>query len=258
MRTARYRSMCFTALLAFAPSLVVRADAIGDLDDAAARIQYSFHTADVRGIEQALATLPPLELPESRKGMKEYYTAYGYWKLAELHTEAAAAGQRAARGNAVQAASACEDASERATKLDARLAEAYAMHAICSALASRAPNVLTLGGCIRHRALRTAHELEPANPRVRLIETQCMLEDDKAAPDVLARVQTLVKDFEAAAPVAPGRPDWGQAEASLLLGRLLLQQGNRVAARDAVERALVVAPDYRAARDLLQQIASTR
>lgn len=256
MRTARLRLLCFAAFMTIAP-LLARADAMGELDDAAARIQYAFYTADARGIEQALAALAPLELPESRKGMKEYYTAFAHWKLAELHTDAAAAGQRGARGNAVRAASACEEASERATQLDSRLAEAHAIQAICAALASRAPNVLTLGGCIRHKSLRIARELQPANPRVRLIEAHCMLEDDAAAPDLLGRIQALVKDFEAAPPATPGQPDWGHAEASLLLGRLLLQEGNRVAARDAVERALIIAPDYRAARELLQRIASS-
>ncbi len=255
MRTARFRSMCFAAALAFASPLPVAGDAVGELDDAAARIQYSFHTADVRGIEQALATLASLQLPESRKAMTDYYTAYGHWKLAELHTSAAAVGERTARGQAAQAASACEKAAERATQRDARLAEAYAMHAICAALARRAPNVLTLGSCIRHRALRIARELDPQNTRVRLIEAQCMLEDEMHA-DMVGRVQAIVRDFDAAPPTAPGRPDWGQAEASLLLARLLLEQGQRVAARDAVERALIIAPDYRAARELLQQIAS--
>lgn len=255
MKTGRFHALWIAASLAFAPS-PGPADAIGDLEDAAARIQYAFHTADVRGIEQALAALGSLELPESRKGMKEYYTAYAHWKLAELHSASVAAGNRAARGEAVRAAAACEKAADSATALSPRLAEAHAFQAICAAQASRAPNVLSLGSCVRHKGLRNARELEPENPRVRLIEAQCMLQEDKDAAGMLVRVQAIVRDFETAPPAAPGQPDWGYAEASLLLGRLLLQQGDRIAARDAVERALVIAPDYRAARELLQQISS--
>jgi hypothetical protein len=261
MRTARPRTKCSSLpvrlLLALIAPLAAHADALSELDDVAARIQYASYTADVRGIEDALALVGRLELPESRKAMKDYYAAYGQWKLAELQADEVAAGRRAARASSIKAAKACEDAAESATKLDARLAEAHAMSAICSALASRAPDVLSLGGCERHKQLRIARELEPSNPRIRLIEAQCMRESEKAPGAMLARVRAIAKDFDSAPPGSPGRPDWGQPEALLLLGELQLQQGDRGGARDSLERALVIAPDYRKAREQLQKVATS-
>jgi Tfp pilus assembly protein PilF len=42
----------------------------------------------------------------------------------------------------------------------------------------------------------------------------------------------------------------------VLLGQSYLQKGDSLAARDAIERALVLAPDYRKAQELLQPAAT--
>jgi len=65
-----------------------------------------------------------------------------------------------------------------------------------------------------------------------------------------------VSSFEGAPPARPGKPDWGQVEALTMLGETYLQRGDPVAARDALERALVMAPDYRQAQQLLQSAAT--
>ncbi len=255
MRTAGLRSPYFTMLMLFGMVLSAHADPISELDDAAARIQYAFHTSDVRGIEDALALLQRLQLPETRKGMKEYFIAYAHWKLAELHADEVAAGNRAARTDAQRSADACERAASDAIKIDPRLAEAHAIQASCAALSSRAPDLLSFGSCLRHRGLARARELAEANPRVRLIEARCMWEErDRAA--LLARVQVIVQDFDALPPATPGRPDWGHPEALTLLGQLHLEAGNTLAAREAFERALVISPDYRQAKRLLEQARS--
>jgi hypothetical protein len=128
------------------------------------------------------------------------------------------------------------------------------MQAICAALASRTPELLSLGGCVRHHGLRTALELEPRNPRVRLIEAQCMLGSEKEAGAMLGRLQALAQDF-AAAPPSVDRPDWGQAESLLWLGKLQAQAGDVIGARESLEHALVIAPDYRKAQQELLQLA---
>jgi tetratricopeptide (TPR) repeat protein len=233
------------------------ADAVSDLDDAAARMQYAFFTADVRGVEEALGLVQKVDLPAALHGMKEYFTAYGQWKLAELHTDEALAGRRAARGLATKSASACARAAEEAQRIDARFAEAFAIQAICSDLASRAPNVLSTGNCSKHKGLRTALELAPANPRVKLIEAQCADDVDRSGGTTrLESLKLVVQAFEAAPPSRPGRPDWGQPEALLMLGQAYLQRGDPVAARDFIERALVITPDYRKARDALEKAAA--
>jgi hypothetical protein len=243
-------------MMSLAVSPVAGADAVSELDDAAARMQYAFHTADVRGVEDALNIVQKLQLPTSIGVMKDYFTAYGQWKLAELHTDEAAAGKRPARGAASKAAAACVRAAEVTEKSDARFAEAFAIEAICAAMASRTPDVLS-GGCARHKGLRTAKELAPANPRVLLIEAQCAAELDKPGSNApIDRLRQVVQAFEAAPASRPGIPDWGQAEALLMLGQAYLQHGDAVAARDFIERALVIAPDYRKARESLETSAA--
>ena len=140
---------------------------------------------------------------------------------------------------------------EAALKLDPRMAEAHAINAICSALAPS----LTMTSCARSRALRTALELEAGNPRVRFIEMLCSTENADAASIQIDKLRALVTAFESAPPSGPGKPDWGQAEALVLLGQGYLHRGDPLAARDAIERALVIAPDYRKAQELLQAAA---
>jgi len=236
------------------------AGGISELDDAAARIQYAFHTADVRGIEDALTIVQRVDLPATLPGMKQYYTAYGQWKLAELHTALAAGGTKDARGHATKAASACVEAAEQATRLDARMSEAYAIAAACSTLGSRLPGSGAIsGGCAKHKALRTALELDAANPRIRFIEAQCLARSEKVpSAATIERARAVVVGFETASPSKPGHPDWGQAEALLALGKLELARGDSIAARDVIERALVIAPDYRDAQRSLAQAGATR
>lgn len=251
MRTLCGRSLSIAAASLLAANLSM-ADGVSDLDDAVARMQYAFFTGESRSVQDALNILQRVQLPASMVGMKEYFTAYGQWKLAELHTEEAAAGRREARSAAAKAAAACVAAAEDAQRLDARFGEPFALEAICSSVAGRIGQ-----GCAKNSALRTALELTPSNPRVLLIDAQCAAGADKpdsAAP--VERLRAVVQAFEAAPPSRPGRPDWGQPEALLMLGLAYLQRGDAVAARDVIERALVIAPDYRKARHALEKAAT--
>ena len=60
--------------------------------------------------------------------------------------------------------------------------------------------------------------------------------------------------FEAARAGATTTPEWGAAEAYAFLGRALYDQRDLVGAREALERALLIAPDYALARRLAAQI----
>ena len=108
------------------------------------------------------------------------------------------------------------------------------------------------GSCARDKALRTALSLAPENPRVQLISALCHDDAEHTDAASVAMLRTVVASFEAAPPSRPGQPDWGQAEALVMLGESYLLRGDPVAARDVIERALVLAPDYRKARRLLQ------
>ena len=49
----------------------------------------------------------------------------------------------------------------------------------------------------------------------------------------------------------PEAPVWGEAETWFFIGQLHQEAGDQVAARAALEKALAIAPDYRAASDAL-------
>jgi hypothetical protein len=226
------------------------ADALSELDDAAARMQYAYYTADARALEETLGIVGAME-DSPIPGLKEYFQAYGEWKLAQLYADAQAAAPSTARPTAAKAAQECERQAKAAIAKDSRFAEAHAVLAICGG-SKRA------GGSCPAKPLRTALELEPQNPRVRLIDLLCTESKDWNSPATLQRARALVTAFENTPASRPGKPDWGQAEASVLLGEIYLQRGDKVAARDSIERALVVAPDYRRAQQLLQTAARSR
>jgi Tetratricopeptide repeat len=252
---ARVRSVVysFAALLLSGSVSMARGDGMEELDDVAARVQYAFYTADARALEEVLALNDGLEVDAGLAAMRSYYAAYGRWRLAQVYAAALAvdrsgSGSRAA---SARAAETCASDAQAAIAADPRLAEAYAIHAVCDAFSPSAAGVPREKTACRTKSLRTAISLAPANPRVLLIEALCASE--RVDP---GRLRDVVAAFEAAPPRTAGKPDWGHAEALTLLGDSYLTSGDPVAARDALERALVIAPDYREAQELLQTAAA--
>jgi hypothetical protein len=107
-------------------------------------------------------------------------------------------------------------------------------------------------------AVASARRLERDNPRLALVEAWHSVPDDgppeAAALDALVtRLEAVVGLFEAASP-GPRTPGWGEAEALALLGSLYLERGSTRAARDVLERALLAAPGYTYAVELMDGI----
>jgi Tetratricopeptide repeat len=228
-------------------------DGVEELDDVAARLQYAFYTADARALEDVLALLDGLDVDVQLVAMKSYYAAYGRWRLAQVYAVALAAdrSRSGARAASARAAETCASDAQAAIAEDPRMAEAYALDAICGAFSPSAVGNPREKTACRTKSLRTATSLARANPRVLLIEALCASE--KADP---GRWRDVVAAFEAAPPRTAGKPDWGHAEALAILGSSYLTSGDPVAARDALERALVIAPDYREAQVLLETAAA--
>lgn len=254
-QVSRQARLATVGMMLWLPAVCVHADATSELDDAVARAQYAFYTDDARGLEQIVGLIERLEVPAPLASMKEYYAAYGSWKLAQLYADetSAPAGKPGSRGPAGKAAQTCVRHIRLALKLDPRMAEAHAIDAVCTALAPG----FTMTSCARSKALQTALELDPGNPRIHLIEMLCSIDNTEVSSATqIEKLRALATAFESAPPSRPGKPDWGQAEALALLGQNYLQRGDPLAARDAIERALVIAPDYRRAQELLQAAAT--
>ena len=136
-------------------------------------------------------------------------------------------------------------------------AEAYVLGTACT-LAGREMSSIPFGGGRIGSRIEEAVKLEPKNPRVRLVEALVAFERagkdaaaKKAAVDKLRAVTVM---FEAARAGAATTPEWGAAEAYAFLGRALYDQRDVVGAREALEHALLIAPDYAYARRLAAQI----
>ena len=242
-------------LLAVFAAHVAYSESVAELDDAAARMQYAFYTGDSQGIETILKNLDQFEVEGTLAASKAYQLAYGNWKLSQLYLQPLA-DQRPrpnAKALAAKAAQSCVRHARRAVEQDAALAEALAIEAACDGHSATAR--MGSAGCANSKPLRTAAGLAPENPRVKLVQAICA-PNTAADPAAGERWRAVVASFEAAPPSRPGKPDWGHVEALTILGETYLQRGDPVAARDALERALVLAPDYRQAQLLLQGAAS--
>jgi tetratricopeptide (TPR) repeat protein len=243
-------------------ALSAQAETMAEIDDAAARMQYAFYTGDARAIEEVLTLIEGFDVDSGLTAARSYQLAYGNWKLAQLYLQPQTEGRPRPSSNASQsktlaakAAQSCARHAKDAIQLDPRTAELYAMEAVCDGFSTSARSGGGSSACAHSKSLKTALSLEPDNPRVKLIDALCATEiaSDPAASD---RWRTVVASFEAAPPSRPGKPDWGHVEALTLLGDSYLQRGDNIAARDALERALVLAPDYRQAQTLLQTAAT--
>jgi tetratricopeptide (TPR) repeat protein len=233
---------------------------LSELDDAQARAQYAFYTADERSLDAIATTIEALEVPPSLATLHLYDAAFARWKLALLYGSEASSGDlRVRRSQSIRAAQACQTHIAAALRLDPRMVEAYVLDSACAMILSEqrsGDKTRMQPACAHHKSLRRALELEPQNPRLLLIESLCLrTAPANSAAAALAGMIKVVAAFDAAPPSQPGVPDWGHAEALLLLGDHYLQRGDISAARDAIEKALVIAPDYRRARDLLSRAA---
>jgi hypothetical protein len=235
-------------------SASVDAQGAAELDDAASRSQYAFLSNDVRALEALLTEIAQTPFDASLASLKSYQLAYGHWKLAQLNAQRGAP----ARAAAGKAAKACVEYAKATEKHDAQFAEAYALQAICESKphATLALKSVSEGECDRHRALRTALSLAPKNPRVRFLAALCAAPGQGDAH--VLRWREVVDTFDGAPKPRNAVVDWGHAEALTLLAEVLLSAQQSVSARDAVERALVIAPDYEHAQAVLKTIAETR
>jgi Tetratricopeptide repeat len=122
----------------------------------------------------------------------------------------------------------------------------------------RAPFAAPRSATQIHRAL----QLAPRNPRVLLLEAigdylhPKGLHPQGAATPSCGKFKSVAEVFEAERADVDQIPGWGAAEAYTWLGRCYLDSGDGNSARDALERALLIAPEFGQARRLLATITS--
>src|SRR5205809_5886809 len=223
--------------------------------DIETRIQYGYYTEDVSALRSLADTVAA---DESHDKLHGYYAALLAWRLAQL---AAQSSSGAPGTSAAQLSQRCVSEVDTALAVQDDFAEALALRAAC-AVTPRDPNGSQTARAV-HRARRDiarALQLAARNPRVLLLDA---MSDYQLAPRLggnkeraLVKLRAAVAAFELERTGTERLPGWGAAEAYLLLARDLLDHGEPVAARDALERALLLAPEFTQARRLMAQIIS--
>jgi hypothetical protein len=215
-----------------AAALTAHAAPSAELLDLAARVHFGYYQAEPRTLDAAGAALERLaDSPEVT-----YYRDFAALRRAQL-----GGADRSGRDRLAACAS-----REAEPKLDKRFAaEISALAAACAHVAGDAGR--------RDKALSLARERDDDNPRIALVEAWAMIDaagqDPAQRPDLAAKLSAVVEAFDAWAPSIDD-PDWGHADALLALAALAVEDGQARTARDLIERALLLVPDYRAALEL--------
>jgi tetratricopeptide (TPR) repeat protein len=272
-------------LLAVAAGALAAASAVGAADqnwlDIESRIQYGYFTEDVRSLHNLVE---PLTSSDSHDRLKSYYSgllAYRMTLLEEAQLEKAQADATAAAGAATpppksppparkndrsknevrQTVERCVSSLDQALEAQSNFPDALALQSACLGLLAelvswRAPLAAPKSASQLHKAL----QLAPKNPRVLLLDAVGEYEHAKGpgggAEHPCGKFEAVAAVFEAERADVDQVPGWGAAEAYMWLGRCYLDNENPNAARDALERALLIAPEFGQARRLLATITS--
>ena len=208
--------------------------------DLAARVHYGYYHAEPRTIDTAATALD--RLGDSAEVV--YYRDFAALRRAQLGGNDRAGMERLR---------ACAQRDPQPGHDKRLAAEAWVLVAACAQVAGDEGR--------RERALAFARERDDDNPRIALVEAWAMMQE--AGTDAAKRaaastqLEAVVEAFEIWAPSLDD-PDWGHAEALTALAAAALERGQARTARDFIERALLLAPDYRAALDLRIAMQSAR
>jgi tetratricopeptide (TPR) repeat protein len=223
--------------------------------DIESRIQYGYYTEDAA----ALRHLPELiDAGDPRDKLRGYYGGLLAWRLASL----VARNPGSVPGSSAPAlAQRCVRALDETLELQAEFADALVLRFACRAIPyGTGGGYASTSGQRGRRDLERAQQLAAHNPRVLLIDAmgEYELASGKSGnrERALAKLRLAVAAFEAERGGAEQQPGWGAAEAWQLLGRELLDRGDPVGARDALEHALLIAPEFVPARRLMARIIS--
>ncbi len=242
----------------FAMLTLVNAGALAqqlDWRDLEGRIEYAWFTEDANSLRNLLRTAESGVAKTADAAIGRYQLGLAHYRLGLLLMQ-----QKHAA--AAEAMSDCVAQLDEAVEADEQFAEAYALQSACygSLAGLQAWKALVYGPQSDAR-LNKALKLAPDNPRVALLDALANQQKPKAYGGDKAGAQIKIKRavelFEEGADPAPGEPQWGAAEAYLYLGRGLMQAGDALGARNALERALIIAPDYAAARRELRRLTES-
>lgn len=228
-----------------------------DPKDLENRVDYAYFTEDAAALRNLIRQARSAFAKGSPDAAAHYVLGFAYYRLgAVLASKDSSA--------AATAMSDCVDALDEAIEADGESAEAYALESAClGQLTGLRPISAMVNGPKSGARMEKAIKLAPRNPRVVLLDAfgayskPKAFGGDKAA--ALGKLRRAAELFdEAAARSTQALPGWGHADAQAALGRSLLESGDTLGARNALERALILAPEFAAAKRLLAQVTTGR
>lgn len=237
-------------VLAATPIAPARAQRGGDWQ---VRIVYAYQTEDGNALQDIRQTLGARVSAGDDGAALRYDLAHADYRSAELVLRAGDRGADAAAGDCVRELDAL-------LRRDPRSVEALALRSACYFLLAGRRRFES--PYLRERARRdlaAAERIAPDNPRVLLIGAEQALAQaaprSAAAEAGLRGLHAAAEGFERSASTGVGSPSWGHAEAYLALGHQLRIRGDRLGARNWIEKALLAAPDFSAARRELRLLS---
>jgi tetratricopeptide (TPR) repeat protein len=229
--------------------LAVRVALAADVSwlDVEGRIQYGFYTEDARSLSDIAEQLSRTE--GAQEPLQYYYAGLANYRLAELLSTRD-------KEHAREAIDRCVDRLDAALKAETNFAAAFALQSACLRTMAMLKPWKPLAASKSTGQMEKAVKLAPRDPRVLLLEALNRDEGGKLDEQSLKTLQKAAAAFESERQGVDRTPGWGAAEAYTYLGRGYLERGDILKARDALERALLIAPDFAMARRLLNRITS--
>ncbi len=220
-------------------------------------IESGYFQQNVAALQDMAASLSAPDGASAAPGEDEqwrsYYSGLLAYRLALLARNDAA--------RALPFAQRCVERLNRALAIDAASAEALALQSACLALQSRLdPWRSPLAGPRSLERIDKALRLAPDDPRVLLLGALAARDRPKLfggdRQQAFALMQRAVTAFERQSGRPRGLPGWGAADAFTYMAQDYLTRGEVLAARNVLERALLVAPEFAQARHLMAEIIS--
>lgn len=233
-------------LLSFAVAISAKAQSVEEailsgkaMIDAALKQQISADLFKARAyFERMLAS-------KQQEALVRYYLAYCDYRYVTAYA-------RREKDSEEQSEKYLDDAVTHlgaALKLDEKFAEAHGLLASCygQQISTNFLLGMTLGPK-SNAAMSKALQLQPENPRLLMLDaiskhfTPAMFGGDKEL--ALAGFKRSAEIFEKQTKTSTIQPDWGHAEAYAWIGVALLDQNKKAEAKTALERALVIDPEF--------------
>jgi tetratricopeptide (TPR) repeat protein len=230
--------------------------------DVESRIQYGYFTEDQRALRTLVESLGT---GDSHDALKSYYAgllAYRQAELVEAQTDKLPTPARKndrGKNEARQMVERCISSLDHALEAQEDFADALALQSAClGRLAELGAWRAPFAGPKSASQMRKALAVAPRNPRVLLLDAVSDYEQPQAGgtPRSCEKFKSTTAVFETERANVDQVPGWGAAEAYTWLGRCYLKNGDAVAARDALERALLIAPEFGQAKRLMSSITS--